>query len=183
MIKRNKQGALELSIGTIVVIVIAMSMLILGLILVRTIFTESTYNVKQLNDKVQSEIQKLFAEEGKSVVYLAEGKAEVKQGEDWGIAFGFKNTQTGTTTPSEFTYRVSAAEIASDCKGLSREEANRWIKARGTGSVTLPPGETAYFIIRFVVPENAPLCIIPYDITINKDGVIYTQDFFDIVVK
>ena len=179
---KNKKGALELSVGTIVIIVIAMSMLILGLVLVRTIFTESTYNVKQINDKVQGEIQKLFSEEGKSAVYLAEGKAEVKQGEDWGVAFAFRNLERGTTESSAFSYEIIAAEIASDCLGLSKQEAESWIKSRKSGSVTLPPGETQYTITRLVIPEDAPLCIVPYDVVIKKNNEPYVTDFFDIVV-
>ena len=41
----QKRGAMELSIGTIVIIVLAMSMLILGLVLIRTIFTGAKYNI------------------------------------------------------------------------------------------------------------------------------------------
>ena len=52
MMRKNRDGALELSIGTIVVIVIGMSMLVLGLVLVRTIFTGSTESVKVLNEGV-----------------------------------------------------------------------------------------------------------------------------------
>src|SRR3990167_4325944 len=52
----NKKAALELSIGTIVILVLAMSMLILGLVLVRTIFTGAKYNVETMNDKVRDQI-------------------------------------------------------------------------------------------------------------------------------
>ena len=56
----GKKGAIELSIGTIVIVVLAMSMLILGLVLVRTIFAGATYNVQQMNDKVKDQINQLF---------------------------------------------------------------------------------------------------------------------------
>ena len=38
MTKKNKKGAMELSMSTIIILVLAMSMLILGLVLVRSIF-------------------------------------------------------------------------------------------------------------------------------------------------
>ena len=60
---KNKKAALELSIGTVVVLVIGMAMLILGLVLVRTIFTGAKYNVDQINKNVEAEINKLFDEE------------------------------------------------------------------------------------------------------------------------
>ena len=59
---KNKKAAIELSIGTVVIIVLAMSMLILGLVLIRNIFTGATESVDQINDNVRSEIIKLFQE-------------------------------------------------------------------------------------------------------------------------
>ena len=46
---RKKKAAIELSVGTIVVIVLAMSMLILGLVLIRNIFKGSIDNFDALN--------------------------------------------------------------------------------------------------------------------------------------
>ncbi len=178
-----KKGALELSIGTVVILVLGMSMLILGLILVRTIFTGATYNINTINDKVKEEIGNLFGQEGKSVVYLAEHKAEPKQGQDWGIAFAIKNGETGTTQQSTFSYEVKAANLAADCTGLTTQQAESWIKSRRTGTTSLTPGEIGYFVVRFVIPDNAPLCIVPYDITVTKNNQPYTKDFFDLVIK
>jgi len=42
---KNKKGVIELSVGTIVIIVIAMSMLILGLTLIRSIFGEPEFKI------------------------------------------------------------------------------------------------------------------------------------------
>jgi hypothetical protein len=61
MNKRGKRGALELSIGTVVIIVLAMSMLILGLVLVKNIFSGAKYNIDQLNDKVTDEINQYLS--------------------------------------------------------------------------------------------------------------------------
>ncbi len=180
----NKKGALELSVGTIVVIVLAMSMLILGLVLVQTIFSGSKYNVEQLNEKVKGEIGKLFEEESKSVVYLANHEARVKQGDVWGVAFGFKNLETGTTEAGSFTYEVVAADsFAADCRGLTKATAESWIKSRQAGDSLLPPGDTFYTIVRFEIPQTAPLCIVPYDIIVKKDGQVYVSDFFDLVIE
>ena len=61
-ILNSKKGAIELSMTTVVVIVLAMTMLILGLTLIRTIFTGAQYNVQSINDKVRGEINSLFLE-------------------------------------------------------------------------------------------------------------------------
>ncbi|MBS3071940.1 hypothetical protein J4408_03040 [Candidatus Pacearchaeota archaeon] len=81
---QNKKAAIELSIGTVVIIVLAMSMLILGLVLIRNIFTGATDSVNILDDKVQSAIVSLFAEEGTDVAVLLgpDRTAKIKPGSD-----------------------------------------------------------------------------------------------------
>src|SRR3989344_5073179 len=109
----NKRGAIELSVGTIVIIVLAMSMLILGLILVKNIFSGSIHNVDILNDKVKGEIEKLFVEDRRTVVYLPRTGAEIKQGEGWGVAFGVKNLERGTNEVGSFEYNVTLSDSVS----------------------------------------------------------------------
>lgn len=91
MNSQNKKAAIELSIGTIVVVVLAMTMLILGLVLVRTIFSGTTESVNTLSDKVRGEITGLFAEEGNKIAIRlgADKIAKVKAGtENFAVAFG-----------------------------------------------------------------------------------------------
>ena len=60
---KTKKGAMELSIGTIVIIVLAMSMLIFGMILLRTIF-EGAIGVAEMSDEqIMAEVGKLFGED------------------------------------------------------------------------------------------------------------------------
>ncbi len=182
----QRKAAIELSVGTIVVLVLSMSMLILGLVLVKNIFTGSIYNVQSLNDKVKSEIAKLFSEDEtrRSVVYLAENKAEIKQGDDWGVAFSFRNLQTGTGQGSTFSYTVTAGDMSPDCSGLSKAQAESWIKVHRTGSgISVAPGQSYNVIINFQVPSTAPLCLVPYDITVKQGAEVYTTESFVVSVK
>jgi len=184
----RKKGAMELSIGTIVIIVLAMSMLILGLVLIRTIFTGAKYNVDTMNNKVRDEINKLFVEDKKMVVYLAGGEAKVNKGDSYGIAFGIKNLKTGTPEASTFLYDVTIAnpdEVKKNC-GINEAEALSWIKAGVGGNFQILPGETLAndaTIIKFQIPETAPLCIIRYNINVKADGAFYAGDSFDINIQ
>src|SRR3989344_8659617 len=90
----NKKAAIELSIGTVVIIVLAMSMLILGLVLVRNIFTGAIDSVNDLDGKVKGEISNLFTEEGSKIaIRLGSDKtANIKAGKGpQGIGFGAKS--------------------------------------------------------------------------------------------
>ena len=52
----SKRAAIELSIGTVIIIVLAMSMLILGIVLIRSIFTGATESVNTINEKDKNQI-------------------------------------------------------------------------------------------------------------------------------
>jgi hypothetical protein len=182
---KTKKAAMELSIGTIVIIVLAMSMLILGLVLIKTIFTGAKYNVDTMNDKVRDEINKLFVENKQMVIYLANQEAKVNQGDSWGVAFGIKNLKTGTAEAGKFTYDVvvnNPSEVKQNC-GINEAEAESWIKAGQSGSIQIAPGGTYSTIIRFQIPETSPLCIVRYNINVKADEEFYTADSFDINIQ
>ena len=185
---KNKKAALELSIGTIVILVLAMSMLILGLVLVRSIFTGAKYNVDQMNNKVRDEINKLFVEGKKIVVYLPNQKADIKQGADWGVAFALKNLETGNSQGGTFRYTVATEDTTLGTKcGISTVEVNRdWLVTGSTDTLKIAPGDTYYNIVRLKIPEGAPLCTIRFKIMVDKTQPTNVQgwanDFFDLEV-
>lgn len=176
-----KKGAIELSIGTIVIVVLAMSMLILGLVLVRNIFSGSTENVEKMNEKTKNEINKLFVEDKMTVVYLSNQIAKIKQGEGWGVAFGIKNLERGIASPSKFTYevKVSDPDVKRKC-GIEESVITEWIKTGRMDSIDLNPGETYYGVVRFMIPKTSPLCTIRFHLAVQKDGNHYATDFFDV---
>jgi len=182
--KKQKKAAIELSIGTIVIIVLAMSMLILGLVLIKSIFTGAKYNVDQMNNKVKDEINKLFVEDKKTVIYLPNQKAEIQQNDEWGIAFAIKNTAKGTSEAGKFNYDVIVSDpnVAKNC-GVGEREVEDWIETGQSDTINLMPGETYYGIVRFFIPEGSPLCTVRFHLEISKDNVKgWATDFFDVEV-
>ena len=184
---KSKKGAMSLSIGTIVIIVLAMTMLILGIMLVRTIFTGAKYNVDTADTKVREEINKLFTEDEKMVVYLANSKLDIKQGKDWGVGFAVKHLIEEAAGSKEFKYEVKvnmdSADLKNSCTGLTIKEAESWIKAGKSSSLNLNPGETGYDTIRFNIPEGAPLCFVRYSITVKHPDIAgsnYVSKNFDL---
>lgn len=179
----KKKGAIELSIGTIVIIVLAMSMLILGLVLVKNIFSGSSENILQMNDKVKDQINKIFVADKKIVIYLSNNKAKIPKNEEWGIAFGIKNLVTGTPTAGAFSYEVyvSDPDVQSKC-GVSEEDINKWIVTGRSDSIPIPPAEIYFGVSRILVPDSAPLCIVRFHLDVKLDGEHYATDFFDVEV-
>ncbi|MFH1249137.1 MAG: hypothetical protein V1660_03225 [archaeon] len=88
----NKKGALEMSIGTIVIIVMAVTMLILGLVLIRTIMCGALMTSIDLTNSMKGQINKMFQETGNDVVLLKgpQNVISIPPGESSGIWFAFK---------------------------------------------------------------------------------------------
>jgi len=184
MLKRGKRGAVELSVGTIVVLVLAMTMLIMGIVLIRGIFRGATYNVKSLNEKVRGEINKLFTEDDKLVIFLAENIAKVEQGDDFGVAFGIKNLETGTTQAGIFSSDVvvsNPSEVQSKC-GISSSVVENWMTGKSEANIPISPGQVGHGLVRFNIPKTAPLCTIRFRINIEKDKQPYATGLFDLKI-
>jgi len=179
----QKKGAIELSIGTIVIIVLAMSMLILGMVLIKNIFTGSSENVLQMNDQVKDQINKLFVEDKRTVVYLPNQIAKINQNEDWGIAFGIKNLARGTAEAGRFHYDVTVSDpdVRTKC-GVDERTIESWVITGRADDMTIAPGQSYFGIIRFLIPENAPLCTVRFHIDVTLDNTPYATDFFDVEV-
>ncbi len=98
----NKKAALEMSIGTIVIIVIAVTMLILGLVLVRTIMCGALITSLDLTQKMKDQINKLFQDTGNDVILLQGpgGPINIPPGETSAVWFAFK-----PSVETEYNYR------------------------------------------------------------------------------
>lgn len=111
---KSKKAAIELSIGTMVIIVLAMSMLILGLVLIKNIFVGSTETVNELNEKVRSAVSSLFSDEGADVVvklgsdHTARIKADTT---NFGIAIGARTPDGSSTDRTRLQYKLSLDTI------------------------------------------------------------------------
>jgi hypothetical protein len=180
---KNKKG-IELGINTIVILVLLMSVLILGLVLIRSIFTSAIHNVETIDNKVRDEINKLFVEDKRTVVYLANQEAKIKQGNSWGVAFGLTNLKSGTSESERFTYIVKASDpdIKRKC-GITEKEAESWITTGRTDTISIGPGNFYYGLVRFAIPETSPLCTIRFHLETKVEGEIYDTNFFDITTK
>ncbi len=76
--KKIRRGALELSIGTIVIIVIAITMLILGIVFVRNTMCGALGLTGDLNDKVKGEVNRLFGSTGGEVQCIGSSGEAIK---------------------------------------------------------------------------------------------------------
>ncbi len=164
MVRTNRDGALELSIGTIVVIVIGMSMLILGLVLVRTIFSGSTRSINDLNEQVQNEIRDLFDDDsGNLVIKLGSADtAKVKPGERFNVAIGAQHPDGASITRESLLYKIELADDSDEncLRILGKERAEDLFVTRVNtwNEFDRYSGSNAFALIEIDVPKGTARC-------------------------
>ncbi len=181
----NRKGAFELSISTVIIIAIGATLLILGLVLVRNIFTGATGTIDLIDRNTKSKINELFnTNDDKVVVYLPSREAEIQKGKRYSVEFGIKNTERGETNPSDFSYTVSVGEVEQGCRGLSVDMATKFIKTGRSGAaIRISPGsDPIERAIVIEIPEDAPLCTILYNIEVRKNTQLYDTEFFNLII-
>lgn len=180
-IVRNKKGAIEMSVGTIVTIVLMVTMLILGIVLIRNIFSSAKGVVDMTNAQLESEIEKLFSEENAIAMYPSTRYVEIKQDDTDGVGFGIKNLQQGAMGETTFSYQVSASEVA-NC-GVSKEVAESWIVVgKAESDIAIPIGGKIIRKVIFQIPVGSPLCIARFKVEVQAGESSYVSDFFDVKI-
>jgi len=174
----EKRGAMEMSVGTIVTIVLLMGVLVLGIFLVQKIFRSGTNAIDTLDSEIQNQISKLFAEEGKDIaVYPTSREITVKRGDDpKGFAFSIRNSGNDEVT---YNYNVTAYD-ADDCgAGFSKEDAND-LMLGDKGLFVLSPGESLELprLVKFDIPEGTPPCTIIYYLQASGGPKVLSADIY-----
>ena len=179
---RRKKAAMEMSVGTIVTIVLLVSVLILGIFLVQKIFGSAKKVIDMTDAQVTSEINELFAEENKLVIYPQTRSIKIKQEEVEGVGLGIKNLLQGGTGEEIFSYEVVVGD-ASDCKETD-EQVLSWIRTGKTiQNIRIPIGDLSIQRVTFRIPTGSSLCIPRYNINVYVDEQIYASEFFEVVVQ
>jgi hypothetical protein len=184
----KKRAAMELSMSTIVILVLAMMMLIMGIVLVKNIFSTSNEAINDLSKGVKDSIAKMFADETKKlVIYPSSRSVEIKKrSQGSGFAFSVRNLDF---QDQKYSYKVEVDqgfEITKKCGGLTKKEADNWLDI-GKGQFSIPKSSIMEepILITFTVPDSAPACTIPYVVTIylGTGSALYVSDRVAVVIK
>lgn len=185
MKSKNRSGQMEMSVGTIVTIVLLVSVLILGIVLIKNIFSSAKSVVDLTDQQLRSEINKLFSEDSKISIYPSTRLVEIKQSAIDGVGIGIKNLLTGASGNKKFSYTVAVSDpnLQSKC-GVNEQTANGWITTGAAEEdIPIPSGDFSTQKVLFEIPTGAPLCTIRYRVNVEADGAAYATDFFDLSIK
>jgi hypothetical protein len=151
------------------IVVIVLILIFLGYFFVRPNICDHyygvKYNVDQMNEKVKTEIAKLFQEERRVFVYLPNHLIGITQGSDWGVGIGIRNIIKGPNASSTFIYNIA---VTDPCEEINDEIANSYIKNENRNEVIIAPGESYSDTVRLNIPLDAPTkCIIRYKVNVS----------------
>lgn len=170
----SKKAALEMSIGTIVTIVLSVTMLILGLVLVRTIMCGALVTSLDLTDKMRDQINKLFQDTGDDVVMLSgpNGVVSIMPDKPAGVWFAFK-----PTVETEYNYRFEvylADQYKRSPYNLKEKDIEGWFKSPLTGrEVVGVNGKNKNLII--TPPKDVPEFSFTLKLKVNNVDRVETQ--------
>jgi len=170
----NKRGAIELSIGTIVIVVLGVTMLILGMFLVRGVMCSAMSLTGDVNSKMTSELEKYFGETGDEVACIGEVETvKIIPGKENFIYCSVK-------APEQAKYEFSVKEYGSRISTLTGNEIKNWIGTETSSSWTVAPDErNPKKVFNLKVPKDAPEGNVWVKIEIKKDGKFLREKKLD----
>jgi hypothetical protein len=183
-VMNNKGGAIEMSMTTIVVVVLSMSLLIMGLVLVRSIFSGAQDISELTEEQVKGKIRGLFGDDRRLALFPDNRQVRVDRGDQNAFIVGIRNRIEGSGGNNEvFSYSVTGSD-SGNC-GLSASELESFIQLGKSGSDIRVAGDQLFgekVVVK--IPDTAPLCTFRYRITVLKgDGSTYDSGSMDIKIE
>ena len=186
---KQKRAAMEMSVGTMVTIVLLVTVLILGLTLVRGIFRGATDSIDSINEQVKSEIDNLFNTAQKEIVVSLGAKqtANVKRGtQNFGFVFGYYPDDPTELMNDKCYYNIEASDTGQYCSritGWDKDKVKDWIIS-GTNRVSFDRLEkdTGYALVTLSIPEGIPTCEQKFYLEVTCPGSTSSKSFFQINV-
>lgn len=160
-----KKGALELSIGTIVIIVLAVTMLVLGIIFVKSIMCSGIVISEELSTGVKNEIRTLFGADKYGVKCVGEGQ-DIKFGTG-----GVRQIVCMIKTEQETEYDLIVKNIES-LKGTPTKKVEEWVIGKDWLKKKVSPGGSGAeaVVLLLDIPKDAPTTMLEIEILAkNKD--------------
>lgn len=144
----NKGGALELSIGTIVIIVLAMTMLIFGIIFVKNIMCAGIIITDQVSKGVENQVKNLFGANDYGVRCMGESGQEIRIG-----GGGRRQIICIINTDVQSKYKFELKSIKS-LRGMNSDNVQSWVLGDKVTEVNAAPGQKTVTVATLDIPKR-----------------------------
>lgn len=170
---------MEMSVGTIVTIVLLMSVLVLGLVMIKNIFSGGINVTKMTIDQLNSKAAEIFGNTDQTVLIIPTlAELTIKPGKSDAFAVSIRNIANNVDSGTSFSYEVTPEE--NSC-GYTNEQTMALISLGSKQSLDVAISGIESSKILFNIPSNAPDCQISYRIKVLKGTNLYANP--QIIVK
>jgi hypothetical protein len=182
-ILESRKAAMELSIGTIVIIVLGVSMLIVGIFLINRLRGSATNVIDMADDAITKELNELFTEPKKVAIYPSTKVAKIDQEEKDDVGIVITNLIQGGTGSEIFSYKVELSDKGNCVE--TEEQINSWITLgrENLNIESLAPGDSTVERVTFTIPTTASLCRARFNVAVFVDGNPYGRESFDVEIQ
>lgn len=172
MILNQKKAALELSVGTVVILVLGVTMLIMGMVVTRSVMCGALGLTGEVNGKVRGELDKLFDSTEGEIACVGSGDA-VKM-----IPGETNIVHCSIRAPEKAQYKIEVASVGSTSSSISKETVQKWVATKSAWEGQIAPGDfDSKKPVRLVIPNNAPEGNIQLQLKVYRNNeLISTQD-------
>ena len=161
--RRSKKGSLNLSINAIVVLILAITMLGLGLSFMRNIFGSATQEFEEVGGTVKKQMIDQMKESTR-IVDISRPKIDIKAGEHSQVFIGFKNdgneerefrvkSSEGSTEPTSLGDDVNCLLLSTDENAGSGGKGDVYVKFK-TSKTSVLKGEVVVLPINIKTTSN-----------------------------
>ncbi len=164
--KLHKKGAIEMSMQTIIVVVIGVTLLTLGLKFVYDTFTNIGGQQDQVSKATESKISELFGESD-NAISLPQDNMDLKQGKKSTLKAYIRNIEPGTVN--------AALEIIVDKANIPEsatvDSVKKWFTYNGAAT-KLDEGELREANVAISIPKTAKLgtYLVTFNVKCSEEG-------------
>jgi len=168
---KNNRAAMEMTMGTVVVIVLSVSLLIFGMLFVRNIMCSGIVITDKVSEKVENEIQNLFGAADYGVKCMGSGGQEVTLGDG-----GKRQVICIINTDEQAEYEITIDSIES-LSGADDSVVKSWVLDQNWGPDEIKPGQTTVTALVLKLPKevSATSLKIKFNIKNNLAGTSEAQ--------
>jgi hypothetical protein len=147
---KNKKAAIEMSMSTIIILVLGVSMLILGMILIRSIMCAGLQITEDVSTGVKNEVKTLFGADKVGVKCMGEGAQEIN------IATGGQRKIICIIkTEEQANYELTATKVES-LSGAPTSAVEGWVLSKTWQGTVKPGSDTDADVLLLNIPRDAP---------------------------
>ena len=164
--KLHKKGSIEMSMQTIIVVVIGVTLLTLGLKFVYDTFTNIGGQQDQVSKATESKISELFGESD-SAISLPQDNMELKQGKTGTLKVYVRNVEPGTVNAA-LELQIDKANIP---ESATVDSVRKWFTFNGAAK-QLDEGELREASVAISVPKTAKLgtYLVTFNVKCSEEG-------------